>query len=91
MTDITMALKELLRKRELDIDSDFLRAGVQMMMQMLIESEASEQLGAGVYERVGTDRQCRFTALEELSAWMRRELSARNQTTQPPDFPLSQD
>ena len=51
MTDITMALKELLRKRELDIDSDFLRAGVQMMMQMLIESEAIEQIGAGVYER----------------------------------------
>jgi len=47
MTDITMALKELLRKHELDIDSDFLREGVQM----LIELEASEQIGAGVYER----------------------------------------
>jgi transposase-like protein len=51
MTDITMALKELLRKHELDIDSDFLREGVQMMMQMLSELEASEQIGAGVYER----------------------------------------
>lgn len=44
----------------------------------------------GKAERVGTDRQCRFTAFEELSAWMRREL-ARTQTTQPADFPLSQD
>jgi len=51
MTDITMALKELLRKHELDIDSDFLREGVQLMMQMLIELEACQQIGAGRYER----------------------------------------
>ena len=51
MTDITMALMELLRKHELDIDGDFLREGVQIMMQMLIELEASEQIGAGRYER----------------------------------------
>jgi transposase-like protein len=51
MTDITMALKELLRKHELDIDSDFLREGVQLMMQMLIELEAGQQIGAGLYER----------------------------------------
>ena len=51
MTDITMALMELLRKHELDIDSDFLREGVQLLMQMLIELEASEQIGAGRYER----------------------------------------
>jgi transposase-like protein len=51
MTDITMALKELLRKHELDIDSDFLREGVQVMMQMLVELEASQQIGAGHYER----------------------------------------
>ena len=51
MTDITMALMELLRKHELDIDSDFLREGVQIMMQMLIELEAGLQIGAGRYER----------------------------------------
>lgn len=51
MTDITMALMELLRKHELDIDGDFLREGVQLLMQMLIELEASEQIGAGRYER----------------------------------------
>lgn len=51
MTDVTMTLKELLRKHELEVDSDFLREGVQMMMQMLIELEASQQIGAGRYER----------------------------------------
>jgi putative transposase len=51
MTDITMALMELLRKHELDIDSDFLREGVQIMMQKLIELEAGQQIGAGRYER----------------------------------------
>lgn len=51
MTDITMAFMELLRKHELDIDSDFLQEGVQIMMQMLIELEAGQQIGAGRYER----------------------------------------
>jgi putative transposase len=51
MTDITMALMELSRKHELDIDGDFLREGVQLLMEMLIELEASEQIGAGRYER----------------------------------------
>jgi putative transposase len=51
MTDIIMAFMELLRKHELDIDSDFLREGVQIMMQKLIELEAEQQIGAGLYER----------------------------------------
>ena len=51
MTDITMALNELLRKHETEIDSDFLQEGVQIMMQMLIELEAGQQIGAGRYER----------------------------------------
>jgi putative transposase len=51
MTDITMALTELLRKHEFDIDNDFLREGVQIIMQMLIELEAGQQIGAGRYER----------------------------------------
>ena len=51
MTDITMALMELLRKHETDVDIDFLREGVQIMMQKLIELEAGQQIGAGRYER----------------------------------------
>ena len=51
MTDVTMALMELLRKHETEIDSDFLQEGVQIMMQMLIELEAGQQIGAERYER----------------------------------------
>ncbi|MEN8133055.1 MAG: IS256 family transposase [Pseudomonadota bacterium] len=51
MTEPNMALMELLRKYKLDIDGDFLREGVQIMMQMLIELEASREIGAGRYER----------------------------------------
>ena len=50
MTETTMTLMELLRKHELDIDSDFLREGVQIMMQMLIDLKARQQIGAGRYE-----------------------------------------
>lgn len=51
MTDPTMALMALLRKHRLDVDGDFLREAAQMMMQMLIELEASQQIGAERYER----------------------------------------
>lgn len=51
MTDVNMALMELLRKYELEIDGDFLREGAQIMMQMLIELEAGQKIGAGHYER----------------------------------------
>jgi transposase-like protein len=46
-----MALMELLRKHELEIDNDFLRVGVQILMQMLIELETGQQISAGRYER----------------------------------------
>ena len=51
MTDPTMALLEYLRKQEIGLDADFLREAVQMMMQMLIELEVSQQTGAERYER----------------------------------------
>ena len=50
MTDPTMALVDYLRKHDL-LDADFLREAVQLLMQQLIELEASEQIGAGRYER----------------------------------------
>jgi putative transposase len=56
MTDPTMALMELLRKHNLEIDGDFLREAVQLLMQRLIELEASEQIGAGRYERTASRR-----------------------------------
>lgn len=54
MTDPTMALMALLRKHNLEMDGDFLREAVQLLMQRLIELEASEQIGAGPYERTAS-------------------------------------
>jgi putative transposase len=54
MTDPTMALMALLRKHNLEMDGDFLREAVQLLMQQLIELEASEQIGAGRYERTAS-------------------------------------
>src|SRR4030081_2368471 len=54
--DLRIALQELLRKAELDSDVDFLREGVRVMAQQLMELEVAQHLGADKYERA-TDRQ----------------------------------
>jgi transposase-like protein len=46
-----MALLEYLRKVGVDLDQDFLREGIRVMTQMLIEAEAEERIGAARYER----------------------------------------
>ena len=51
MTEISMALLELLRKHGLDQDVDFLREGVRLLSQQIMELEVSEQVGAGRHER----------------------------------------
>jgi transposase-like protein len=51
MTDPMMALLKYLRKQEIGLDADFLREAVQVMMQMLIELEVAQQIGAERYER----------------------------------------
>jgi transposase-like protein len=51
-----MALLELLRKHGLENDVDFLREGIRMLSQRIMELEVSEQIGAGHYER-GDNRQ----------------------------------
>ena len=51
MTEISMALLELLRKHGLDNDVDFLREGIRLLSQQIMELEVSEQVGAGPYER----------------------------------------
>jgi transposase-like protein len=50
--ELRMALQELLRKAELDEDVDFLREGVRVMAQQLMELEVSQHVGADKYERV---------------------------------------
>lgn len=46
-----MALLELLRKAELEDDIDFLREGVRLMAQQLMETEVAQHVGADKYER----------------------------------------
>lgn len=48
--DLRMALQELLRKAEME-DADFLRDGVRVLAQELMELEVSQHLGASRYER----------------------------------------
>ena len=49
--DLRMALAELLRKAALDGDSDFLRDGVRVLGQALMELEVTHHLGAERHER----------------------------------------
>lgn len=46
-----MALTELLRKAQMEGDVDFLREGVRVLSQAVMELEVSQQLGAERYER----------------------------------------
>ena len=52
--ELRMALLELLRKAELDGDTDFLRDGVRVLSQALMELEVSQHLGAERHERTSS-------------------------------------
>ena len=49
--ELRMALLELLRKAELEQDADFLREGVRVLSQALLELEVSQHVGAERHER----------------------------------------
>jgi len=49
--ELRMALLELLRKAELEEDADFLREGVRVLAQELMELEVAQHVGAERYER----------------------------------------
>lgn len=49
--DLRMALTDVLRKAELEQDADFLREGVRVLAQALMELEVSQHLGADRHER----------------------------------------
>jgi transposase-like protein len=49
--ETSMALEEAWRKAQLSEDVDFLRAGVRVLAQALLEVEVIQHLGAGRYER----------------------------------------
>ncbi len=48
---LRIGLVELLRKAQMERDTNFLREGVRVLSQALMELEVSEQLGAGRHER----------------------------------------
>jgi len=49
--EIRIALEGLLRKAQLEGDTDFLRDGVRVLTQALMEVEVSQHLGAEKHER----------------------------------------
>lgn len=53
--DLMMALTELLRKAQMDRDTDFLREGARVLAEGIMELEVNQHVGAGRYER-STDR-----------------------------------
>lgn len=54
MTDPSMLLMEYLRKEGMDLDGDFLRQALQVMIQRLVEIEVTQEIGAGKHERTPT-------------------------------------
>src|SRR4051794_37096184 len=51
ITEPTIALRDFLCKAQLELDTDFLRDGVQLMTQMLMEAEVSAKIGASLGQR----------------------------------------
>lgn len=51
MTEPTIALKEYLYNIGMNKDADFLRQGVELLSQMLMEAEVEQQVGAKKHER----------------------------------------
>jgi putative transposase len=51
MTDPTIALKEYLYNIGMEKDADFLRQGVELLSQLLMEAEVEHQVGAKKHER----------------------------------------
>jgi transposase-like protein len=49
--ELRLALTEVLRKAELERDADFLRAGVRVLSQALMELEVAQHVGAERHER----------------------------------------
>ena len=51
MTESSMTLAEYLRKINVDLEGDFLREGMRLLAQLVMEGEISEQIGAAKYQR----------------------------------------
>jgi transposase-like protein len=51
MTELSVTLAEYLRKIDVDLDGDFLREGMRLLAQLIMEGEVSEQIGATKHQR----------------------------------------
>jgi putative transposase len=51
MTELTIALREYLRKMGVELEGEFLREGITLLVRLLMEMEVGEQIGADRYER----------------------------------------
>ena len=51
MTEPIVALQQYLRNAGLDLDGDFLRDGLSLLIRLLMEAQVSQQTGADRYER----------------------------------------
>ena len=51
MTEVTIALKEYLYNIGMEKDADFLRQGMELLSQLLMEVEVEQQIGAKKHER----------------------------------------
>jgi putative transposase len=49
--ELRIGLSELLRKAMIDQDAGFLKEGVRLLSQALMEIEVQEHIGAGCHER----------------------------------------
>jgi len=51
MTELTIALREYLRKMGVELEGEVLREGMALLVRLLMEMEVGEQVGADRYER----------------------------------------
>lgn len=70
MTEVTMAFLDYLRNIGKEEDADFLRAGIRVLTQALMELEVSQQIGAARYER--SDERSSYRNGYRERAWQTR-------------------
>jgi len=51
MAEATVALQDYLRKLNVEVNPDFLREGLQLLLGLLMEAEVSARIGAAPHER----------------------------------------
>lgn len=56
--ELRVGLQELLRKAQIEDDADFLKEGMRVLSQMLMEMEIEQHIGASRHERSPAGRIC---------------------------------